>query len=274
MKAKVLVMVFAFVALIMQTKAQTPATEAGEDFDLFAAMDLFEDSEDLEDFEKKLNSQDNDVNNLDLNKDGEVDMVRIVEHSEGNTKVLVIQAVLGENDFQDIATIELEKHAENEISGQIIGDEEIYGPDYIIEPASEEASLNNYNSMAVFVSVHLWSPVRVIFRPGRVIFVSAIVWMPRPIWFHPWGPIAIVTWRNRVMRWHSPRFRHTKARHSPRGKSMYSSRRRSSPNAKKNFGPSPGPSTGPGGTPHQQQPKQQQQKKQQQTKKQQQKKKK
>ena len=256
-----------FISLLFVTavsvSAQDPATEAGEDFDLYAVMGLFEDAKDLEDFEKKLNSQDNDVNNLDLNKDDEVDLVRVVEHEDGSTHILVLQAVLGEDDFQDLAVIELEKKGEDDISGQIIGDEEIYGPDYIIEPAPEEASLARNYFMAVYVSVHRWTPVRVVFRPGRAIFISSVVWMPRPVWFRPWRPVARSSWRKKASRWHSPRFRTTKSRHSARGKSMYSSRRRSSPTAKKNYGPKPGPTTGPGSSPNQQQKKQQQTKQQQ-----------
>lgn len=236
---------------VLNLRAQelTPATEAGEDFDLYGVVGLFEESEDLEDFEKKLNSQDNDVNNLDLNKDEEVDMVKVIEKKEGETHLIILQAVLGENDAQDIATIEIEKHAENSISLQVIGDEDIYGPDYIIEPAEEKGSLRAYSPMAVFVSVHLWRPVKVIFVPGRAIFVSAVVWFPRPIWFRPWRPIARATWVGRAARWHSPRFRTTRARHSVRGRNMYKTARRTSPAARKNFGPKPGPKPGPAASP-------------------------
>jgi hypothetical protein len=244
--------------------AQTPATEAGEDFDLFGVFGVFEESDDLEDFEKKLNSQENDVNNLDLNKDDEVDMIRLVEYEEGTTRLIVMQAVLGDNDYQDVATIELEKFADDNISCQIIGDEDMYGPDYIVEPSPEEASIVSSNSMAVvFVSVHLWTPVRFIFRPGRVLFVSAVIWHPRPIWFRPWRPIARATWRNRVMRWHSPRFRPGPVRHSPHGRNMYAKKRRTSPVARKHMGPKPGPKPGPAG-PSPNQKKKQQKKKQQQ----------
>ena len=68
-----------FMVFFVHAQEQTPATEAGEDFDLYGVIGLFEDSKDLEDFEKKLNGEDNDVNNLDLNKDEEVDMVKVVE---------------------------------------------------------------------------------------------------------------------------------------------------------------------------------------------------
>ena len=229
----------------VNAQEQQPATEAGEDFDLYGVISLFEEARDLEDFEKKINSEDNDVNNLDLNKDEEVDMVKVVEYVEGNTHLLVLQAVLGENDFQDVATIEIEKHTEDEISLQVIGDPDIYGPDYILEPAPEEGSIRTYAPSAVFVSVHLWRPVRVIFTPGRAVFISPIVWRPRPVWFRPWRPIPRTTWRSKCMRWHNPRWRHTRSRHSVRGRNMYSTQRRTSPTAKKNYGPKPAPNTGP-----------------------------
>ena len=91
----------------------TPATEAGEDFDLQGVIGLFENSTDLEDFEKKINSEKNDVNNLDLNKDGQVDLVKVIQYTEFNTNLIVLQAILSEKDVQDVATIEIEKHSEN-----------------------------------------------------------------------------------------------------------------------------------------------------------------
>jgi len=246
MKNSIAVILLLTLNSLLLAQEQEPATEAGEDFDLSGVIGIFEESEDLEDFEKKINSEENDVNNLDLNKDDEVDIVKVVEYAEDNTHLLVLQAVLGDNDFQDIATIELEKHSDEEISLQVIGDPDIYGPDYIIEPAPEEGSINKvYSTMAVFVSVRLWRPVKVIYRPGRVIFVSAVVFRPRPAWYRVRRPIARSSWRARAARWHSPRVRHTRARHSTRGRNMYSSRRRTSPVAKNNFGPKPGPNTGP-----------------------------
>ncbi len=241
------ILLFVFGNTIAQE--QTPATEAGEDFDLYGVIGLFEESEDLEDFEKKINSEDNDVNNLDLNKDEEVDIVKVVEYSEGNTHLLVLQAVIGDNDYQDIATIEIEKHSENEISLQVIGDADIYGPDYIIEPATEEGSLRSYRPMAVFVSVHLWRPIGVVFRPGRVVFVSAVVFRPRPVWFRVRRPMGRSSWRGKSARWHNPRCRTSKSRHSVSGRNMYSSKRKTSPKAKNNFGPNPSPGKSPTASP-------------------------
>ncbi len=46
-----------------------PATEAGQDLDLFGVLETFSESEDLEDFEKRLNDPDMGLNNMDLNQD-------------------------------------------------------------------------------------------------------------------------------------------------------------------------------------------------------------
>ena len=243
------VQVIALMICSATAQEQTPATEAGEDFDLYGVIGLFEESEDFEDFEKKINSEDNDVNNLDLNKDEEVDIVKVVEYTDGNTHVLALQAVIGDNDFQDIATVEIEKHSESEISLQVIGDPDIYGPDYIIEPAPEEGSIRSYRPMAVFVSVHTWRPIGFVFRPGRVVFVSAIVFRPAPVWFHVRRPIGRSSWRGKSKRWHNPRCRTSKSRHSVRGRNMYSSKRKTSPKAKSNFGPSPSPGKGTAASP-------------------------
>lgn len=238
-----LIMFFAIYTIVAQD--ETPATEAGEDFDLEAVVGLFEEAEDLEDFEKKINEEENEINNLDLNKDDEIDIVKVVEYEEGNTHLLVLQAVIGENDVQDIATVEIEKHSEDEISLQVIGDVDMYGPDYIVEPAKEEGSIAAYRPSAVFVSVAMWRPVRVIFRPGRAIFVSSVVWRPRPTWFRVRRPAARSTWRARSRRWHSPRVSRGRTRHSVRGRNMYSSKRKTSSVAKKNYGPKPTPYNSP-----------------------------
>ena len=237
----ILILLIAVPACLGSLAAQeelTPATEAGEDFDLYGAISLFEQSEDLADFEKKINDEANDVNNLDLNKDDEVDLLKVVEYEEETTHLIVIQAMISENDVQDIATIEIEKHQEDEVSLQVIGDVDLYGENYIVEPASEDAGKAvSTTFMGVFVSVHVWRPVRAIYRPGRRVFVSAVVWRPRPAWYRPWRPVARATWRNNARRWHNKRWRHATARHSRRANNMYKSKRRTSTVARNNAGP-------------------------------------
>lgn len=234
---------FLATAIIAKAQDQTPATEAGEDFDLYRVIELFEEVEDLEEFEQKINDEATEINNLDLNKDDEIDIVKVVEYQDGNTHVLVLQAMLSETDAQDMATVEIEKQSDGEISLQVIGDPDIYGPDFIVEPAKEEGSIAAYRPMAVFVSVRLWRPVVVMFRPGRAVFVSAVVFRPRPPWFRARRPIGRSTWRARAR--HSPRVSHGRGRHSARGRNTYSSKRKTSKVAKNNAGPKPKPNTGP-----------------------------
>lgn len=245
-----------FALLVINAQEQTPATEAGEDFDLNAVMEVLENAEDLADFEKKINDKDNQINNLDLNNDEEIDVVKVVEIDESNTRLIVLRAVIGENDFQDIATIEIEKHGEKEISLQVIGDPDIYGSDYIVEPSSDESSgsgqgggdffqdlpeIPDYITAAVFVSVHRWRPIGPLFVVGRVAFVSAVGWSPVPVWFIVRRPIARSTWRGRSRRYSKSRYRSTSSRHSKRGKNMYSNNRKNSSVAKKNSKPKASP---------------------------------
>ena len=81
-----------------------------------------------------LNNPDSIFSNLDLNGDGEVDYLRVIETGSGNTRLIVIQAVLAKDIFQDVASISVVKDENQEVSVQIIGDEYVYGTNYIIEP--------------------------------------------------------------------------------------------------------------------------------------------
>ncbi|MBK8112834.1 MAG: hypothetical protein IPK46_22310 [Saprospiraceae bacterium] len=56
---------------------------------------------------------------------------------EGDVHVFILQATLGDKDVQDIATIEIEKTGKEEAMLQIIGDEDIYGEEVIVEPTEQ-----------------------------------------------------------------------------------------------------------------------------------------
>ena len=81
-----------------------------------------------------LNNPDSAFCNLDLNGDGQVDYLRVVETGEGNKRLIVLQAILAKDIYQDVASIYVEKDESNNVSVQVIGDEYIYGVNYIIEP--------------------------------------------------------------------------------------------------------------------------------------------
>jgi len=56
-----------------------------------------------------------------------------VEEVSGETHLIILQALLGENEVQDVATIEIEK-SDSDYNMQVSGDEVIYGPRYYIVP--------------------------------------------------------------------------------------------------------------------------------------------
>ena len=109
-------------------------SDISENLDLKTVATLFGQAKDLEQFEQMLNNPDSAFSNLDLNGDGEVDYLRVVETADGNRHLVVIQAVLAKDIYQDVASIFVEKDEKDQITVQVVGDEYIYGANYIIEP--------------------------------------------------------------------------------------------------------------------------------------------
>lgn len=167
----------------------------GDNFDLCGALELFKKAQSPEDFEKALNQKDNKVNNLDLNGDGNVDYVRVIDHSKGDAHALVLQVAVNEKESQDVAVIEIEKKGEKSAQLQIVGDEELYGKDYIIEPKQEDATKDGEGKwrgfaqyQVIIVDVWYWPCVQYIWYPGYVIYVSPWYWGYWPGWWYPWAP--------------------------------------------------------------------------------------
>jgi hypothetical protein len=115
-------------------KVEAYNNDISYNLDLQAVASLFGDSKDLEDFEYRLNDYDSQISNLDLNSDGQVDYLRVIETSENNVHLIVIQAVLDRDVFQDVASIVVERDRYRKSYIQIIGDPYMYGSNYIIEP--------------------------------------------------------------------------------------------------------------------------------------------
>ncbi|MCB9168916.1 MAG: hypothetical protein H6597_02990 [Flavobacteriales bacterium] len=171
----------------------------GDDLDLRGALALFKDAKDLESFEKALNDPDKHVNNLDLNGDGKVDYIRVVDHADGMVHAIALQAVIGTKDDQDVAMIGLEKKGEREAVIQIIGDSELYGDSAIYEPIEEKMDSKGSGPamfgapyMDVWVNVWGWPCVTWLYGPAYVIWISPWYWDYYPFWWHPWSPFA---WR-------------------------------------------------------------------------------
>ncbi len=107
----------------------------GDYLDLFAVLDLFQKSPSIEEFEKSLNLEETGVNNLDLDLDGKVDFIKVVTEQDGDDFTFVLQVDVSEKEVQDVAVILVSKDEDEKISMQMVGDKDLYGNDYVIEPA-------------------------------------------------------------------------------------------------------------------------------------------
>jgi hypothetical protein len=163
-----------------------PSSEAGEGLDLAAVGQLFKDSQNLEAFEKSLNDPQVGINNLDLDENGEVDFIRVVEQVADDTHLIVLQVQLAKDEFQDVATIEVEKSGDNQYNLQIRGDESIYGIDYYIVPAD--------------VYIYRWPIITGIYRPLYRPYRSVFYIGSYPHWYRPYRPVTVNVYRTRTVR--------------------------------------------------------------------------
>ncbi|MFT3704579.1 MAG: hypothetical protein QM802_19595 [Agriterribacter sp.] len=179
----------------------------GDNFSLEGAIEMFKKAGSVEEFEKMLNTESNNVNNLDLNNDGEIDYIKVIDKKQGDVHAFVLQDAVSETENQDIAVIELEKTGNDNAVLQIVGDADIYGEETIIEPSGNNsdvsfvntgriiqngpsASFNNEDeNNGIIVNVWLWPCVRFVYAPAYVLWVSPWSWHARPIWWHPWRPV-------------------------------------------------------------------------------------
>lgn len=128
--------------------------------DLHAVAAAFAESRSVREFELMLNSSRYMISNLDLNRDGYVDYLRVMEVVSGWNHVLTIQAVLGYNIFQNVATIVVERTASSIGYVQVIGEPYLYGPKYIIEPVFRRAPVIytnvRYGAYTAWSSPYYW----------------------------------------------------------------------------------------------------------------------
>jgi len=126
------------------------------------------------------------VNNLDLNDDGQVDFIRVVEEMSDDTHVIILQVPLGEDEFQDVATIEIEKSGDN-YNMQVHGNEIIYGVDYYVVPS--------------YVYIHTWPIIRWIYRPVYRPYRSIYYFGYYPRWWRPYRHVTINVYHKRIVRY-------------------------------------------------------------------------
>ena len=198
-------MVISWVAM-MPLYAQDPSGQdstglPGDDFSLSGALEMFKKSSSPEEFERMLNTEGNHVNNLDLNGDGEIDYVQVIDTMYGNVHAFVLQVAVSPTESQDVAVIELKRTGNGRAVAQIIGDRDLYGEEVVVEPRDEGGQGGNVNGgdrygyaagPPVVVNVWGWPCVRYVYAPGYAVWASPWRWRAYPGWWHPWRPYA---WR-------------------------------------------------------------------------------
>lgn len=165
-----------------RTTVNATSSEISDNLDLRAVASIFGDSKDLADFEFRLNDPKAQISNLDLNNDNQVDYLRVIESVEGRTHLIVIQSVLGNNQFQDVATVEVEKDKNNRVQVQVVGDVYMYGNNYIYEPV--------YVHVPVIYD-YFWVSN---YRP----YYSTWNWGYYPTYYYAWNPFPIFRYRHHI----------------------------------------------------------------------------
>jgi len=170
----------------------------GDNFNLYAVMKLFQESETLEGFERSLNDENTRINNLDLNNDNYIDYIKVLDYVDGNVHTIVLQAVLDRNESQDVAVFTVQRLRDGSVQIQLVGDEALYGRNYIIEPYYAETpnpgytGRSNRNNVTVvrttYVEVSAWPVIRFIYMPNYVVWRSSWYWGYYPVYWNPWRP--------------------------------------------------------------------------------------
>jgi hypothetical protein len=182
-------LIFAFLLLLSAslsaqdvTTVKAKDSDISDNLDLEAVASVFMDAENLEDFERQLNDPEKKLSNLDLNGDGYVDYLRVIEAANKKARVITIQAVIGKDLYQDVATIDVELDDEGETQVQVVGDVFMYGNDYVIQPVFVQRPR---------IFVYLWAP-----RP--VLWISPFYWDYYPSYWSYWGPYPYSVYWSRV----------------------------------------------------------------------------
>lgn len=189
---------------VVQAQNAESSELPGEDLSLEGALELFKKADSPEAFEKMLNEEGSNVNNLDLNDDGEIDYVRVIDNMDNDAHAIVLQVPISEDESQDIAVIEIEKTGKDEAVLQIIGDEDVYGEETIVEPFEAEAKESGKNGPYVMVerivvNVWGWPAVRFVYAPAYRVWVSPWRWRTYPAYWHPWRPRPFAVWHPLVV---------------------------------------------------------------------------
>jgi hypothetical protein len=184
----------------------------GDNLNLYAVLKLFQECQTLEEFEQKLNSEDNNINNLDLDSDEQIDYITVTDNVKDNVHSITLEVSLNKDEKQGVAVFVVSKDGDDKVQIQVVGDEDLYGKDYIIEPQYDDKSTGTPNpgyqgnqqqqqpaqqyaqpkeyevKTTTYVQVYSWPIVRFMYVPTYNPWRSPWYWGYYPGWWRPWRP--------------------------------------------------------------------------------------
>ncbi len=231
MKKLICTSIFAVLAAVATVSAQNNPKEylglPGDNLNLYAVMNLFQESETLEAFERNLNDENSRINNLDLNGDNMVDYITVTDYADGDVHTIVLRTALSRNEQQDIAVFTVEQIRNGAVQIQLIGDEALYGRNYIVEPIYAETPNPGYKGRTVsrenvtvvtttYYEVAAWPVIRFIYNPYYVSWRSSWYWGYYPVYWNPWRPYYWHYYYGYHSHWYPHYYSHYRHWHQPR----------------------------------------------------------
>jgi hypothetical protein len=188
MKTKLFFLVGFLSLLVFQLQAQDRTqvypinTQISDNLDLRAVASIFGESQNLQDFERRLNDPKIQISNLDLKNDNQVDYLRVVESIENQNHLVVIEAILDRNFNQNIATIDLKRDRYNNVNIQVVGNSNLYGINCIYEPVY-------YTTPSIF---------SLFWKSNYRTYSSSWSWNYYPTHYTAWNPFPIYQYRKNI----------------------------------------------------------------------------
>jgi hypothetical protein len=164
----------------------------GDQLSLPGVLEVFKSSSNLDGFMKSLNEASSEVNNLDLNQDGNTDFIDMRLVTDGDARALVLFVDVNEKESQDVAIIAIEKTSPKTIELQIIGDSIVYGSRLIYGPKDEVVTGGKGGPSvgelmpAAWCNVYYWPCVHWMYSPQFVQPLWTWNYGFYPPWWKPW----------------------------------------------------------------------------------------
>jgi hypothetical protein len=160
------------------------AKDAG--LDLQALGELIKKSPNPTKLEEALNTT-GSINNLDLDKDGKVDYVKVNETVDGNNKVLKFVDEQADGTKTEVASVTIQKGENNQASMDINGNQAMYGDNYSYH--------SGFSFGEVLLMAYLFSPHTPYYSPWG--------YRSYPGYYRPYAPVPVTTYRRTVTTYNS-----------------------------------------------------------------------